>query len=417
MSFDFSTPPTGSQPRALSSFHLSGPLNDSQPGSPSDSSLLMSPSAYLRTPGSPPSSSRQPQIDPNLFANELSALFVDALANQFGLGDAEQDLRKNLHGFAKLGHGLSKSDLATRTYLLGSIFCILKEQRIIAASHQSTQQLLADLQIRLETTFSLSPEQRTNIRIVAGDLIFDPNRITFMTLHFDVANHLHKDREAFKLTNIYGNPARERFLTIYTKRQCSSVRNSFRELLRDSVIGDDTSTLSDFIYDCSNRFRRAGGNSDLGHPVRARLAILRRFAYENPHLLDRAEEEDESLSTPSAEDAEDSPIGEPLKKKRKRGQGGRTTKGEDFWSKVEMWFEARQKQWGDSWGTPGWTAYISHTIELDTHRYQRPVVQNPFMIDIIVPEAYGAHSGSSTIGAAALKQNGLGSMEDILRLI
>ncbi|KAG2050211.1 hypothetical protein BDR06DRAFT_1011385 [Suillus hirtellus] len=338
MSFDFSTPPTGSQPWVLSHFHLSGPLDDSQPGSPL--SVLLSPSAYLRTPGSPPSSSHQPQIDPNLFANELSALFVDTLANQFGLGNAEQDLRKNLHGFAKLGHGLSKSDLATRTYLLGSIFCILKEQRIIAASHQSTQHLLADLQIHLKTTFSLSPEQRMNIHIVAGDLIFDPNRIMFMTLHFDAANHLHKDREAFKLTNIYGNPAREHFLMIYTKCQCSSIHNSFRKLLHDSVIGDDKSTLSDFIYDCSNRFCRAGTNLDLGHPTHARLAILHCFAYENPYLLDRAEDEDESLTSPSAEDAEDPSIGEPLKKKCKRGQGGCTTKGEDFWSKVEMWFEA-----------------------------------------------------------------------------
>ncbi|KAG2124002.1 hypothetical protein DEU56DRAFT_983680 [Suillus clintonianus] len=414
MSFDFSIPPAGSQPRALSSFQLSGSPDRSEPGTPLNSSLLMSPTGYQRTSESPPSSSRQPQIDPNLFADELSALFVDTLANQFGLGDAEQDLRKNLHGFAKLGHGLSKSDLATRTYLLGSIFCILKEQRMIAASHQSTQTLLADLQIRLEATFSLSPEQRTNIRIVGCDLIFDPNRITFMTLHFDVADHLREDREAFKLTNIYGNPARERFLTIYIKCQCSSIRNSFRELLRDSVIGDNTSTLSDFIYDSSNRFRRAGGNSDLGHATRARLAILRRFAYENPHLLDRAEEEDESPTTPSAEDnGEDSPIGEPAKKKRKRGQGGRIVKGEDFWSKVEMWFEARQKQWGDSWGTTGWSSYINQTIELDTHRYQRPVVQNLFMIDVIVPEAYRAHGSS----AASLKQKALGSMEDILRLV
>lgn len=103
---------------------------------------------------------------------------MDALANQFGFGDMEQDLRKNLHGFAKLGRGLSKPNLATRTYLLGGIFCVLKEQRMIAASHLSTQHLLTDLQIHFEATFSLSPEQRTNIRIVAGDLIFDPNRIT-----------------------------------------------------------------------------------------------------------------------------------------------------------------------------------------------------------------------------------------------
>ncbi|KIK31784.1 hypothetical protein CY34DRAFT_102766 [Suillus luteus UH-Slu-Lm8-n1] len=154
MSFNFSVPPASTQPRGLSSFEFtSGQPHGSQQGSPLAGSLLLSPA------GSPPSSSRQPQIDPNLFADELSALFVDTLANQFSFGEAEQDLRKNLHGFARLGHGLSKTDLATRTYLLGSIFCILQEQHKIAASHQSTQNLLTDLQIRLETTFTLSPEQ------------------------------------------------------------------------------------------------------------------------------------------------------------------------------------------------------------------------------------------------------------------
>lgn len=69
-----------------------------------------------------------------------------------------------------------------------------------------------------------------------------------MTLHFDVAvsptllyhntielilqrSRLQEDREAFKLTNIYGNPARERYLLAFVKRQCSSIRNSFRELV------------------------------------------------------------------------------------------------------------------------------------------------------------------------------------------
>lgn len=92
----------------------------------------------------------------------------------------------------------------------------------------------------------------------------------------------------------------------------------------------------------------------------------RRFSYENPYLLDRAEEEEESPTAPSAEDGEDLPIGEPVKKKRKRGQGGRTMKGEDFWSKVEMWFEARRKQWGDSWATEGWTSYVFLTMWLHT---------------------------------------------------
>jgi hypothetical protein len=89
--------------------------------------------------------------------------------------------------------------------------------------------------------------------------------------------------------------------------------------------------------------------------------LQRRFAYKHPDLLDRAEDEDET-STVTTEDnggiGVDSSISESTRKKQKHGHAGRTAKGEDFWSKVEMWFEARQKQWGDSWGSPGWSAYV-----------------------------------------------------------
>jgi len=89
------------------------------------------------------------------------------------------------------------------------------------------------------------------------------------------------------------------------------------------------------------------------------FSLQRRFAYEHPDLLDRVEDEEDSSSTvPADESGGDASIGEPARKKRRRGHAGRITKGEDFWSKVEMWFEARQKQWGDSWGSPGWSAYV-----------------------------------------------------------
>lgn len=91
MSFDFSIPPTGSQPRSLTAFNFSLPPVGSQASSPSS-----------RRTRSPDSGLHQPQIDPQLRVDELSALFVDALANQFGFGDMEQDLRANLHGFAKV---------------------------------------------------------------------------------------------------------------------------------------------------------------------------------------------------------------------------------------------------------------------------------------------------------------------------
>ena len=42
-------------------------------------------------------------IDPNILADEaVPTQFIDTLANQFNFRDGDQDLRQNLHGFAKV---------------------------------------------------------------------------------------------------------------------------------------------------------------------------------------------------------------------------------------------------------------------------------------------------------------------------
>ena len=71
-----------------------------------------------------------------------------------------------------MGWGLNKADIATRSYLLAAIFSLIKENREMTNAQRNTQQLLTDLQIRLDVTFSLTPEQKS--------------RITFMSMHFDV---------------------------------------------------------------------------------------------------------------------------------------------------------------------------------------------------------------------------------------
>ena len=57
-----------------------------------------------------------------------------------------------------MGQGLSKADIATQSYLLAAIFSLIKENREMTNAQHNTQQLLADLQIRLEVTFTLTPE-------------------------------------------------------------------------------------------------------------------------------------------------------------------------------------------------------------------------------------------------------------------
>ena len=59
-----------------------------------------------------------------------------------------------------MGWGLDKANIATQSYLLAAIFSLIKENREMTNAQWNTQQLLADLQIRLEVTFSLTPEQK-----------------------------------------------------------------------------------------------------------------------------------------------------------------------------------------------------------------------------------------------------------------
>ncbi|KIM57522.1 hypothetical protein SCLCIDRAFT_28758 [Scleroderma citrinum Foug A] len=340
MSFNFSNIGNSTPSLNSSTSHSFTPLSN-------PSSLLSCPTTRTFPP--PPVNSHNPNIDPSLDDATVPTHFIDALANQFNFGDQAQDLRQSLHGFAKMGRGLDKADIATQSYLLAAIFSLIKENREMTDAQWNTQQLLADLQIHLEVTFSLTPEQKSNVRIITGDLLSDPSRITFMSMHFNIEEKLQQSHKELKLTNIYGNPAREKILKAYVKRQCSSVHNTFREMLRDSVIGDGTCTLTDLVYESAMQYKIGGATSGLGATYTAHLAILRHFSYEHPDLLDREEEMEEEPAQLNDERSSTEP---PARKKQKRG--GRVAKGQDFWSQAEKWFDARRKQWGDSWTAPGW---------------------------------------------------------------
>ncbi|KAI6028185.1 hypothetical protein EDC04DRAFT_2899035 [Pisolithus marmoratus] len=337
-------------------------------------------SAQSRPIPPPSGSTSGSNIDPSLLADEaVPPHFIDALANQFRFGDGKQGLQQNLHGFAKMGRGLDKADIATCAYLLTAIFSLIKENREMTNAHCSTQQLLADLQIQLEVTFSLTSEQKANVHLMTADLIFDANRITFMAMHFDVEAKLQGSQKELKLSNIYRNPACEKILMGYIKRQCSSIRNSFRELLWDSVIGDSTSTLTDFVFNCTSRFKLGGPTVGVTSAHTAHLAILHHFSLENPELLDHEEELDEE---PPLQDEElaHSTSAKPPRKKWKHG--GHVPKGEDFWSQVEHW-----------------TSYIVETVAKDEQHFQPQVVHNPFMEDVTTDDSYlTGPTGSFVVG-------------------
>jgi len=98
------TPLPGSNPSPFTP--LPGPNQSSFTPLPGSNPPSFTPSPHSQcTPAGashPFSHGRDPNIDPNLDSATVSARFIDMLANQFNFGDQEQDLRRNLHGFAKV---------------------------------------------------------------------------------------------------------------------------------------------------------------------------------------------------------------------------------------------------------------------------------------------------------------------------
>lgn len=72
-----------------------------------------------------------------------------------------------------MGEGLSKPDLATRMFLLASIFDLMRERQEVADAHLALKILLGDLQSRLDSTFTLNEEQKVHATSFVRWLLFN----------------------------------------------------------------------------------------------------------------------------------------------------------------------------------------------------------------------------------------------------
>ena len=96
------------------------------------------------------------------------------------------------------------------------------------------------------------------------------------------------------LSNVFGNPSRERVLASALKKVCSSVRNAFRQdvhldlslpglrfklltiyiKIRDSIIGDHTISLAEFTFYTANKYRRGQFDEDMGVGITIHNVLL-----------------------------------------------------------------------------------------------------------------------------------------------
>ncbi|KAJ7633336.1 hypothetical protein DFH06DRAFT_910655, partial [Mycena polygramma] len=279
----------------------------------------------------------------------VSPLFVDNVAKEFGLTTVQ---RGQLHMCAQLGSvdgGLSKADLSTRLFQMGVFYAYVNETKRAAEQNslENLPQLLEDLRIRLDDGYTFTKDQTRNIRAQAQDTIYEPTRTSFMMMHLDVLARLRDNKVATKLTGVFGNPSREKLLFSLVRRTCSSVRNSFRQDIRNSICGNSPAPLATFTYVTAMKFKRGGPGPALDVGYTVHNALLRRFAMENPAIIgvEEVEVEDD-------DGTEDYSSPGPVSKKRKLQStptphgGGRVPKGKDFWSKVDAFFTKKITEFG-----------------------------------------------------------------------
>lgn len=104
-----------------------------------------------------------------------------------------------------MGKDLSRSDLATRMYTLGILYEIMRELRNRTESLLRYEMMLIDVSAQLEDTFNLTSEQKVccyllqchllnvsqaNIRLIAGEIVFEPKHVSYMQIHLDVEVNL-----------------------------------------------------------------------------------------------------------------------------------------------------------------------------------------------------------------------------------
>lgn len=131
-----------------------------------------------------------------------------------------------------------------------------------------------------------------------------------------------------------------------------------------------------FVVDQATRYNLARSNnnsqaaviqsillvSQITCVVNAFLSVpsQRRFAREHANLLEGGQEEEEEEDVTAQSNTEGN--SQPPQKKQKRATGrGRVADGQDFWSKVDEWFDEKVAAWGDKFSGDEWSAYVFYS--------------------------------------------------------
>ncbi|KAJ3933654.1 MAG: hypothetical protein NXY57DRAFT_1037448 [Lentinula lateritia] len=369
-SYEGSTLPGHNQNQHSSSTtHLPPSLPQQTPLSTSNSPWSLSEISHglvdmAASPPTPPSTHVVPVVDPTI---------VDSLAKDFGLPESQRKILQNYVQFGSAGGGLLKPDMLARLYDMAVSFSLFNQiPKDNEEDSKTMRGVFKDIRIRLQQTFSITPTQNKTIRLVAMDKVYDPLRSCYRGMNDDVFGYIKAHADEMMFSNIFGNPAYEQTLEKAIKKVSSSVRNAFRQHLRDSIANGISAV--NFTHSMNKIYRRAGGPHFNEQVLLLRNIVLRRFIVDNPAAVWLEEDGNDASGVEATETRSPSPEmqaegqEQPSRKRKKTlksAAGGRVPKGQDFWSLIDAWFIQKRKHLGDKLTDPGWRALLDEYVLFD----------------------------------------------------
>ncbi|KAF9070029.1 hypothetical protein BDP27DRAFT_1420465 [Rhodocollybia butyracea] len=289
---------------------------------------------------------------------------VDNLANDFGLNEQQCS---TLHAYVQFGSvegGIGKAEMLAKLYAMTVNFDLYNHPKIIEDENnvETLRRMLRDLDVRLQTTFAVMASQTKTIRAVVTDLIYNPMRTCYHELAADVFESLRKNAQQYHFHNVFRVTGYEKTLETTIVKQCSSVRNNFRQHLQDGM----AASADEFTHKLNKKYLRLGGPKYSLEQLLNKNIILRNYIHENPSSIWAKEEEgDESDTDESLAVVEDGR--KKKKRKLKTHGGGKVPKGCDFWGLIDQWFKEQldEKELGKKMSDPRWKQKIEGFRRLD----------------------------------------------------
>ncbi|KAG8939541.1 hypothetical protein FRC04_006241 [Tulasnella sp. 424] len=227
--------------------------------------------------------------------------------------------------------------------------------------------LINQLAGRLETSFELSPMQKTNLASIVKDVMVQKSRTSYIDMYLKVLTIVNAEALSLALVNL--SDANKKKLTTF--------------ILHSIKGGKTRCSLSQFLFRIGQGdwFRN---RTDRDSPrLRIQFAIYRCLAFNNLNIISTEIDEDNERDDgelSNGDDDEDRP-----RKRRRTSSGsvpssrrGKKKSGSPaWWDFVANWFMQCRKEWGLDMNNSGWSQYVQDTMIWERTNFPEPAVFEP----------------------------------------